>query len=976
MRLVQVVLFFTFLFCCLSCDASAQSVYAFQPDDPHAVYLTARDFGAHGDGVNDDSDALQHAIDRVQETTHHGVVFVPTGRYRISRTIHVWAGIRLIGYGARRPVFILAPKAPGFQEGADCYLLWFTDERTPAGQPIADASEFTFYSALSNIDFEIGAGNPAAVAVRFNVAQHSFISHANFLVGSGRAAIEQVGNQASDIHIHGGEFGILTGKTSPAWQFLLMDSSFDGQRVAAIRTQEAGFTLIRDRFANVPVAIEIPEGQVEQLYGRDLRMQDISETALRLGDVKNFRSEITLENVGCTHVKKFVEGAEGTEKASGAFVSTDSFVETRFTLGLEIGPDGREKGILLRHHERALRNQGAALQSDIPRLPPMNSWVNVHALGAKGDGGSDDTMALQNAIDAHAALFFPSGKYRLSGSLRLRPTTVLIGFSPFTTQFILSDSDTHFQGSGPAIPLVVAPHGGVNIVTGIGIATGNANSRAAGIEWLAGPRSMLEDVEFVRGHSEYVRLLEPAVAAPSRGQRPQMQLDSQYPALWIHDGGGGIFRGIWSHGGTAKAGLLIQNTSTPGVIYQFSCEHHMRNEVRMEHAANWRIYDLQTEEENPEGADAVAVELESSHNLLFANTYMYRVSRNVLPKPYAVVAHDSTNIAFDNVKVFSQTRLAFDNSVFDQGSRVEVRAHHFVHFALTANMRRAGPLPLPAAFSPRATLSRIATGFSNASGLTSDDAGNVYFTDAAMHKIYRYDQTGHAAVVLAKTDLSPMVLGFVAPSTLLAVNNEKSISSVQLETGAVSQISETPSAKPGTTLLLPVGIHNEMAQLNWMLEHKGYVYRRGSNTARRSALVPEERGYYYAPDTTTAIMAGGTWRPLLQSSQLATFAVGSEHFVISEDDARTWTGKLEAGESLSTRLFAERGGTSVVSDTAGNVYIAGDQVYVYDRDGHQTGTLEVPERPSSLCFGGSDHRTLFIGARGSLYAIQTAASGK
>jgi hypothetical protein len=46
------------------------------------------------------------------------------------------------------------------------------------------------------------------------------------------------------------------------------------------------------------------------------------------------------------------------------------------------------------------------------------------------------------------------------------------------------------------------------------------------------------------------------------------------------------------------------------VIYQFSCEHHMRDEVRMDHAANWKIYDLQTEEENPEGADAVAVELE------------------------------------------------------------------------------------------------------------------------------------------------------------------------------------------------------------------------------------------------------------------------------------------------------------------------------------------------------------------------------
>ena len=970
----QIVLFFTFLFCFLLCDASAQSVYTSRPDDPHAVDLTALDFGAHGDGVFDDSDALQHAIDRVQETTHHGVVFVPAGRYRISRTIHVWAGIRLIGYGAKRPVFILAPNTPGFQEGAECYLLWFTDERAPAGQPIADASEFTFYSALSNIDFEIGAGNPAAVAVRFNVAQHSFISHADFRVGSGRAAIEQVGNQSSDIHIRGGDFGIVTGKTSPAWQFLLMDSNFEGQRVAAIRTQEAGFTLIRNRFANVPVAIEIPEGQVEQLYGRDLEMQNISKAAIRLGDVKNLRSEITLENVFCARVKKFVEGADAFGNVS---TTANSFVETRFTLGLEIGADGREKGIVLRHHERAARGREPALQSDIPRLPPMSSWVNVHTLGAKGDGGSDDTAALQRAIDTHETLFFPSGKYRLSGSLHLQPKTILIGFSPFTTQLILADADAHFQGAGPAMPLLIAPHGGANVVTGIGIATGSANPRASGIEWLAGARSMLEDVEFIRGHSEYVKLLEPAAAAPPQGrQRFQVQLDAQYPSLWIHDGGGGIFRGIWSHGGTAKAGLLIENSSTPGVIYQFSCEHHMRNEVRIEHAANWKIYDLQTEEENPEGADAVAVELGSSHHMLFANTYMYRVSRNVLPKPYAVIARDSTDIAFDNIKVFSQTRLSFDNSVFDQGSAVEVRAHHFVHFALTPNMRRGEPLPLPAAFAEHASLRRLATGFSNASGLTSDDAGNVYFTDAAMHKIYRYEGSRRGAVVLAQTEFSPMVLGFVPPSTLLAVNNEKSVSSMQINNGAISQISKTPSAKPGTTLLLPVGLHNEMAQLDWMLEHKGYVYRRGSNTARRSELLPEERGYYYAPDSTTAIMAGGTWRPLLQSSQLAPFAAGSEHYITSEDDARTWTGKFEAGESLSTRLFAERGGTSIVSDVAGNVYIAGDQVYVYDRDGHQTGTLEVPERPSSLCFGGSDHRTLFIGARGSLYAIQTEASGK
>ena len=876
-------------------------------------------------------------------------------------------------------------------------MLWFTDERPRAGQPIGDASEFTFFSAVSNIDFEIGDGNPAAVAVRFNVAQHSFVSHADFHIGSARAAIEQVGNQASDIHIHGGDFGIVTSITSPAWQFLLMDSSFDGQRTAAIRTHEAGFTLVRDRFANVPVAIEIPEGEIEQLYGRDLQMQNISQTALKVGDVKNLRSEITLENVACTGVKRFVEGAEAISKMDDAALSTTSFLEERFTLGLEIGADGREKGIALQHRERPLRRTAAAVTSDIPPLPPMSSWVNVHTLGVKGDGGTDDTAALQRAIDTHATLYFPSGMYRLTGSLHLRPDTVLIGFSPFSTQFVLADADPNFQGVGQALPLLIAPHGGTNIVTGFGIATGNANPRACGIEWLAGAHSMLEDTEFIRGHSEYVHALEPAVPAPAfRFQREQMQLDAQYPSLWIHDGGGGIFRGNWSHGGTAKAGLLIEHTSTPGAIYQFSCEHHMRNEVIVDHAANWKIYDLQTEEENPEGANAVAVELESSHHILFANTYMYRVSRNVLPKPYAVVAHNSTDIAFDNVKVFSQTRLPFDNSVFDQGSDVAVRAHHFVHFELPKSMRRGSPLPLPTAFAPHAKLTQLATGFSNASGLTVDNAGKIYFSDAANHTVYRYDEGRHAAVVLAKTDLSPMVLGFVAPATLLAVNNEKSVSRIDISTGVVSPVSETPSPKPDTILLLPVGLHNEITQFDWMLEHKGYIYRRGSNTALRSALLPQPRGYYYAPESTTAIMAGGTWRPLLQSSQLAPFAVGDQHYITDEDDARTWTaelmqGALKFGESnakasnsgnsgsgvpLARHLFAERGGTSVVSDTAGNVYIASGQVYVYDSNGHQTGILEVPERPSSLCFGGSDHRTLFIGARGSLYAIQTVTTGK
>jgi outer membrane protein assembly factor BamB len=556
---------------------------------------------------------------------------------------------------------------------------------------------------------------------------------------------------------------------------------------------------------------------------------------------------------------------------------------------------------------------------------------------------------------------------------------VLIGLSPFTTQFVLGDNDPHFQGEGREIPLVVAPQHGTNIVTGIGIATGNGNPRAAGVVWSAGAHSMLDDVDFWRGRSEYVKALEPAAPAPPPfAQRPPMQLDAQYPSLWVKDGGGGVLRGIWSHGGTAKAGLLIENTTTPGAIYQFSCEHHMHSEVRIEHAANWQIYDLQTEEENPEGQDAVPVTLEAAKNVVFANTYMYRVSRTALPEKDAVVAHDSAGVEFDNVKVFSQTRLAFDNSVFDEGSGVEVRAHHFAHFALGPDLKKGAPLPLPAAFAAGAKLERVATGFSNADGLTADGDGTVYFTDAAQNTVYRLDPADSKATMLATVPQSPMALAWVAPGTLVSLNRDTSASEIDTTTGKVTALESTSGPlRPKATLVLPVGLHSTLEKLTLLLEHKGYQYRVGSNTALRSGLMDEPEAYFYTTDGKAALpaMPVPMYRPVHESSQLERFAPGQTRPIASEDDEKTWAGTL-ADSRMAVKLFAERGGTSVVEDRAGNVYIASGEVYVYDRDGKPAGVLEVPERPGSLCFGGRDGRTLFIGARGSVYAIETRTAGK
>ncbi len=49
------------------------------------------------------------------------------------------------------------------------------------------------------------------------------------------------------------------------------------------------------------------------------------------------------------------------------------------------------------------------VESDIPSLPPMESWVNIRQIGAKGDGETDDTRIIQEAVDKYPNIYFPAG---------------------------------------------------------------------------------------------------------------------------------------------------------------------------------------------------------------------------------------------------------------------------------------------------------------------------------------------------------------------------------------------------------------------------------------------------------------------------------------------------------------------------------------------------------------------------------------
>ena len=219
--------------------------------DPQAYHFTADFYPALRDPELDVSDTLQEAIFELKRERGFGVLYIPERIYYMTKTVYIPKAIRLIGYGENRPRFVLRPHSPGFQSpapedlGDAHYMFWFTNNMPAGPQEIADANPGTFYSAVSNLDFEIREGNPCAAVIRAHFAQHCFVSHCDFEIGEGKAGIVSVGNEMENLSFTGGDYGIITGKPSPGWPFLLADSTFRGQRRAAISSREGGLVLIR-----------------------------------------------------------------------------------------------------------------------------------------------------------------------------------------------------------------------------------------------------------------------------------------------------------------------------------------------------------------------------------------------------------------------------------------------------------------------------------------------------------------------------------------------------------------------------------------------------------------------------------------------------------------------------------------------------------------------------------------------------------
>jgi hypothetical protein len=983
---------------------AADSVFPVAPDEPRAIVVKAR-----GDGRTDDTDAIQKALTAARDTTGHGLVLLPSGRYRLTRSLLVPAGVRVFGFGPTRPVLLLGPKTPGFQDGVATMVVFTGDDQyavgdipvpvptvRPAAAKVRDANSGTFYSSMSNIDIEIGDGNPAAAGVRFRMAQHAFLSHMEFRLGSGFAGVYQAGNVMQDVHFRGGRYGIVTEKTSPAWQFTLMDASFDGQREAAIREHEVDLTLVNVAIKNTPVGIDIDRGYSDSLWGKNVRFENVSKAGVVISNEGNVFTQVGFDNAVATNTPTFARFRESGRIVSG---KGRTYRVGSFSYGLTLPSLGQMGEYKTTADIAPLKALPPAPAAALRATPPMAEWTNVKTLGVKGDGVSDDTAALQKAIDRHRVLYLPFGFYMVTDTLKLRPDTVLIGLHPALTQLVIPDNNPSHAGVGAVRPILESPKGGDNIVSGLGLFTGRINPRASALLWRSGETSLVTDVKIMGGGGTPTADGKPLGSAQARSGDPVAdgRWDAQYPSIWVTGGGGGTFANVWSPNTFASAGFYISDTKTPGRVYEVSVEHHVRNEFVLDNVENWEFLAPQTEQEVGDGPDAVSLEVRNSRNILFANYHGYRVTRSYHPAETAVKLFNSTDIRFRNVHINAESGVAlcdedgcgtylraskypFENAIQDKTRKLEVREREFA----VLDVNGAPTLSAAPEIDPR--VKKLETGFWSISGAAAGADGALYFIEKRFQRIYRWTEAKGLEVVRDQS-LDPTNLAVDRSGNLLVVSSygpNASVYSIDPDGPRDQMTMIAPQAwtsGKGSLTLLPVNWWNN-GEFRDQYQAASGEFTTLAEMFAQDVGAPKAQ-VYYSPDGSLALPAfrvwrqgprdrvGWRWSHMLQAHGLIAAATGGRTFVTNASENKTYSGKVTTGGALiDLRVFASRGGESVAVNGDGDVFVANGQIFRYGPDGREVERIDLPERPLQLIFGGQDRRTLFALTHHSLYAVR------
>ncbi len=394
---------------------------AAEPFPADSGALNVRDFGATGNGHDDDTAALLAAIAAAGNDTgaffwRTRIVYLPAGTYLVSRPLikryaggRFGSGMILIGHSASDTVIKLADNAPGFRDPGTPRGVIMTTAKLLDGTPTSGGKDYTnkgegndaYENFVEDLTIDVGQGNPGAIGIDYLANNIGAIRdvHVAAPAGSGAVGIAMQRKWPGPallqrVAVSGFDVGIAVANTE--YGVTLDHIRLSGQRRIGLANDgnavaAADLEITADGTA---IANTSPGGLVALTNSRLRRNAEGSEALLNNGVIASYG--VSLEG--------FASPGDAAQPLFGTWQ------------GKQWQPQ-------------------PALDAALADAPPVSSTPATEWRKVAAQEGQDITKALRDAAASGAStIYLPYGRYTISDSITLPPTlTRIVGMNASLT---------------------------------------------------------------------------------------------------------------------------------------------------------------------------------------------------------------------------------------------------------------------------------------------------------------------------------------------------------------------------------------------------------------------------------------------------------------------------------------------------------------------------------------------------------------
>ncbi len=400
-------IFLSFL-CCLALSAYAQVEFPMGSD---VVNVKEEPYNAKGDGKTDDTEAIQKALSDHPDGDF--IIYLPHGIYKISSAL-TWPTADkpekdyrrtiLQGESMGGTIITLQDDVPGFENPDFPQAVIYTGDGPNARQR----------NSIRDLTLRTGKKNPGAIGIRFNASVQGTINNVKVASGDSAGVIgidlgftENIGPLLlKNVEVDGFDVGVYTAGKSNSMTFEHV--TLGGQKKFGLDNDNQMLAIRGLRFKGSTTAV--------YSHGPDASMVFVDGTLEYDPGKKAAKGITAIVNEGelfarAVVVSKFKSKIKSTKKAYNESFSNTEIVEF----------STQENHQLCHSPKQAMK----LAVTETPNKAEQKSmyWTSITGeYGGKANDGSDDSKAIQDAIDdgAETIFFPPGGRWTINRDIYLR----------------------------------------------------------------------------------------------------------------------------------------------------------------------------------------------------------------------------------------------------------------------------------------------------------------------------------------------------------------------------------------------------------------------------------------------------------------------------------------------------------------------------------------------------------------------------